>query len=232
MKWLSRFDLILFDFDGLLVNTEKTHYRAYCELFRRHGVRFDWDFARYCQAAHYSATALQDAAKELYPELIAKVSWPTLYAEKKAIQMELVDKGALELMPYVDQLLNSLTLHSVRTCVVTHSSLASINQARGILPQLNNIRHWITREDYQNPKPAPDPYLHALKLYAKEGDRVIGFEDTVRGVGALARAFTRFTLPLQSHAVLVAENRPDGLDELIQETGYPIAHSPSFRGIL
>jgi beta-phosphoglucomutase len=231
MKWLSQFDLILFDFDGLLVNTEKTHYRAYCELFKRHGVRFTWDFARYCQAAHYSATALQEAAKELYPELIAQVGWPNLYAEKKAIQMELVDQGELELMPYVDQLLQNLPHYPVQTCVVTHSSKVSINQVRGILPQLNNIRHWITREDYQNPKPAPDPYLHALKLYAERGNRVIGFEDTVRGVGALARAFKEFSLPLQSRAVLVAESRPDGIDALIKETGYPIAYSSSFREI-
>lgn len=231
MKWISQFELILFDFDGLLVNTEKTHYRAYCELFRRHGVRFDWDFVRYCQAAHYSATALQEAAKELYPELVAKLGWPTLYTEKKAIQMELVSQGELELMPHVDQLLKSLPLHSVQTCVVTHSSKASINQAREILPQLNNIRHWITREDYDNPKPAPDPYLHALKLYAREGDRVIGFEDTVRGVGALVRAFKGFSLPLKSRAVLIAENRPNGLDALIQETEEAITHCSSFEQV-
>ena len=29
MKWVDRFDLFLFDLDGLLVDTESFHYKAY-----------------------------------------------------------------------------------------------------------------------------------------------------------------------------------------------------------
>ena len=50
---------------------------------------------------------------------------------------------------------------------------------------LKNIDHWITREDYINPKPNPECYLRAILLYGKKGDRMVGFEDTIKGINAL-----------------------------------------------
>ncbi len=50
---------------------------------------------------------------------------------------------------------------------------------------LKTIPHWVTRENYYLTKPDPECYLKAIELYGKKGDRVIGFEDSSRGVQAL-----------------------------------------------
>ena len=56
------------------------------------------------------------------------------------------------------------------------------------LPILRSLPNWITREDYKRAKPAPDGYLVAKARYTKPGDKIIGFEDTVRGWKALHSA--------------------------------------------
>ena len=70
-------------------------------------------------------------------------------------------------------------------CVVTNSNLAMINSIRARIPVFGSIQHWITREDYEKPKPDPECYLKAIALYGKKGDRIIGFEDSVRGLTSL-----------------------------------------------
>ena len=47
------------------------------------------------------------------------------------------------------------------------------------------IECWMTRSDYERPKPAPDGYQKAIDMLSVSGDRTIGFEDTPKGVMAL-----------------------------------------------
>jgi beta-phosphoglucomutase len=186
MEWIKHFQLFLFDFDGLLVNTEQLHFEAYIEMCRRHGFALKWDFERFCGAAHFDATALRDAIYEEFPQLHAKEpKWDVLYAEKKRAYMELLKSGRLHLMPGVEKLLETLAHEGVKRCVVTHSPSEQVDYIRSVLPQLDSIPHWITREHYENPKPAPDSYFAAIERFAARGDKIVGFEDSMRGLQAL-----------------------------------------------
>lgn len=46
-KWVSEYDLLMFDFDGLLADTEHIHYRAYCKMCNNRGITINWSFAKY-----------------------------------------------------------------------------------------------------------------------------------------------------------------------------------------
>lgn len=185
MDWIEKFDLFLFDFDGLLVNTEKMHYEAYKNMLAHHGVLFDWDFNRYCQAAHYEAEALKNQITVKYPSLLAAHPWETLYREKQAEIQKLIHEGHAHLMPGVTPLLEALQAAGIPRVVVTHSPDSLIRIVREQNPILNTIPHWVTREHYSRPKPDPECYHYALQRYASPTDRIIGFEDTPRGLTAL-----------------------------------------------
>jgi len=189
VQWIHTFSLYLFDFDGLLVNSEHLHFAAYVEMCRRHGYTLSWDFYRFCLAAHYSSVGLRDGIFQEFPELKASVpAWDELYMEKKAIYQELIESGKLELMPGVEPLLNALQQADIRRGVATNSTLAQVEAIKKQLPILQSIPVWITREDYQKAKPEPDAYLTAIKRIGKENDRMIGFEDSLRGIQALKGA--------------------------------------------
>jgi beta-phosphoglucomutase len=186
MQWIHEFQLFLFDFDGLLVNSEEIHFLAYKQMCGNHGFHLDWDFNRYCQAAHYEAHFLEDQIYEKFPALkVKEPDWKVLYAEKKSNMISLLKQGAAHLMPGVERLLMALEEAKIKRCVVTHSPNELVNIVKEQHQALSSIPYWVTREQYSHPKPHPECYLKAINLYADKGDKVIGFEDTPRGLRAL-----------------------------------------------
>lgn len=79
MDWIKEFSLFLFDFDGLLVNTEYLHYQAYQKLVASYGFNLGWSFEKYCSIAHASAEGLRIEILAQFPQLRNKGSWDTLY---------------------------------------------------------------------------------------------------------------------------------------------------------
>lgn len=183
MKWIRKFQFFLFDFDGLLVNTEHLQFQAYVNMLAKRDIQLDWSFARFCEVAHLSASALKEALYAEFPDL--DPNWDQLYQEKKEAYLNLLLSGKIELMPGVETLLKELAAAGIRRCVATHSMLEHTMAVRSQHPALRSIPSWITREDYSNPKPDPECYLRAIQLYAQPGDRIIGFEDSLRGLKAL-----------------------------------------------
>src|SRR5262245_56736118 len=99
MDWIQDYQLFLFDFDGLLVNTERLHYAAYAELCRRHGCALKWDFERFCREAHRKAMGIWDGLKREFPSMFESgVAVDALYEEKKSIYVDLLKTSPLELM--------------------------------------------------------------------------------------------------------------------------------------
>ena len=186
MHWIHDYQLFLFDFDGLLVNTEEIHYLAYKRMCRANGFDLKWSFDRYCQAAHYRAEGLRDQVYAELPGLKAKESdWQVLYGQKKEAMVNLIKEGAIHMMPGAAALLNALKEANISRAVVTHSPTELIQEVRKQNPILDTIPVWITREDYTHPKPHPECYLNAIKKLGQPNDKIIGFEDTPRGLMAL-----------------------------------------------
>jgi len=176
MDW-QNYDLICFDFDGVLVDSESLHFEAYKQMCAKRAISLKWDEEEYAQFALYSADGLKKALLEEYPQL-RQVPWEQLYAEKKAVYQTLLEEK-IELMPGVQELLEKL--QGLPTCVVTNSARSQIEKISEMHPILRTIPRWITREDYTKPKPDPECY----RLAAKNAKRVIGFEDSPRGLTAL-----------------------------------------------
>ena len=186
MRWISEFQLFLFDLDGLLVNTEELHYGAYKRMLKQRGYTLPWDFIKYFGIAQQDAEAPKRHIYAEFPELYkSEPDWSVLYAEKKQAYLDLLQSEAAPLMPGVEELLGLLEQKNVKRAVVTHSAKALVDALCKKNPTLRTIPHWITREDYAMPKPAPDGYLKAIRDFAEPGDRVIGFEDSSRGLRSL-----------------------------------------------
>lgn len=183
MQWIRDFNLFLFDFDGLLVNTEPLHYQAYLNMLDKRGYKTQLSFANFFELAHFNSTAWREALYADIPGL--EPNWQILYEEKKQNYEQLITFGKVELMPGAEKLLRALEEAKIRRCVVTNSSLAQTQLLRRKITLLESIPKWVAREDYDKPKPSPECYLKAIQLYGKTGDRIIGFEDSIRGFKAL-----------------------------------------------
>ncbi len=223
MKWILNYQLFLFDFDGLLVDTEQFHYQAYINMCRKRGFTLPWDFSRYSQAAHHGPTDLRDQIYAEFPALWEQEpDWQVLYSEKKEWFMQLIETESIPLLPGVEDLLLALEEKNIKRCVVTHSPISLIEAVRKQNPVLDSIPNWITREDYQHPKPNPECYQVAVARFANAGDRIIGFEDSPRGMYAL--------LGTQAEPILICPPESGYLHTLLAH--HPqIRYYPSFTSI-
>lgn len=182
-------DLFLFDMDGLLVDTEPVHYKAYQKMCSDRGFVLPWSFTEYCHLAHRGAHLLERGIYETFPDLKAQEpNWKILYREKQTACLDILGRDGVNLMPGVERMLQTFPLKNKRSCVVTHSSAQLAQAICQALPILRTIPYWVTREQYSSPKPHPDAYLTAARLYGKPGDRMLGFEDSFRGYSALEAA--------------------------------------------
>lgn len=186
MKWIHHYQLFLFDFDGILVNTEELHFKAYKKMCKARGFSLRWDLPTYISYAMYSAAGLKEGIYKEFPDLKRyEPCWEILYKEKKQAYIELISDEGAALMPGVEKLLIALSESNIKRCVVTHSTKHQIDVLRRKNPLLDSIPVWITREQYSEPKPNSECYEKAIAMLADPEDRIAGFEDSPRGLKAL-----------------------------------------------
>ncbi len=212
MDPLQEYSLVMLDFDGLLVNTEKVHFEAYQIMMRDRGFDLGWDFSTYCKIAHYHSSGLEQKIYEENPKLKAlEPRWDVLYQEKKRALSHLFESGEVELMPGVEEFLSLLKERGMKRCVVTHSPRDVVDKLVKHHDILGSIPVWFSREDYPRAKPAPDGYLHAISVMAKPYEKVIGFEDTPRGIYALQGSRAQPVLVSQIDYPEISEFKKQGV---------------------
>ena len=204
---------IVFDNDGLLLDTEPCWTRAERRVFERHGRSFDL-------AAKQAlvGTAPETAARVLERLLELPGRGRELSAELYALALDEIAAGA-EPRPGAVELLdelrgrwpvavasNSPRTHLVAGLTRTHL-LGSFDAVLGV-------------EEVAAPKPAPDLYLRACELLAVSPVRSVVLEDSPPGVAA-ARAAGMYVLGVPSvpGVVLDADVVFDSLaDPLVRDT--------------
>jgi beta-phosphoglucomutase-like phosphatase (HAD superfamily) len=204
--------LVLFDFDGVLVDTEATHQAAYAAALAAQTPphTLTWSFGEYCQNAHWGEERLEAALRATAPDSMRDVEWAPFYATKRAAFVRLVDaEQRPRLMPGVQDVLRVLSDASVPTAVVTNSaddlirSIRNIEQCGAVLERIGT---WFTRGKYKLAKPHPECYIESTRELlashiANESSsaasalaplRVIAFEDSPRGLKAIIGAREHF----------------------------------------
>ena len=69
MEWIKNYQLFLFDFDGLLVDTEHMHYKAYLLMCKNRGFELVWSFQDFTNIAHFNAVGLKENIYSTLPSL-------------------------------------------------------------------------------------------------------------------------------------------------------------------
>jgi HAD superfamily hydrolase (TIGR01509 family) len=177
------FAAIVFDNDGLLLDTEAAWTRAEEALFERHGRSFTTEHKR-----ALIGTSRTTAAVELEAMLGLRGQGEALMDELHELVMEEAAggvpprPGALELLAAVRRagLPVGLASNSAREFV------EHVLSAAGLLNGQFDVV--ITAEDVDRPKPAPDLYLAACAALGAAPERAAALEDSPTGVAAALAA--------------------------------------------
>jgi beta-phosphoglucomutase len=180
---LEQYNYFLFDFDGLLMNSEPLHFAAFKQAFANYNLHLADTFEEFVKMAHADASWLKTLENK-NPHIQGRMH--EVREHKQKLFLELIQKKEIELMPGAQTLLEALDTQQIKSCVVTNSKIEHIAIMKRPHKILNTIENWVCREDYEAAKPAPDGYLKALQFHPEK--KAVGFEDTLKGIDALIAA--------------------------------------------
>jgi HAD superfamily hydrolase (TIGR01509 family) len=171
---------VIFDLDGVLIDSEGLQYRAYSEALRCFGFRVSREvYAReWIAAGHGSEYAVTTFDLPVSPD--------ELKARKNPIYHRMLSEG-VSLMPGAAEAVARMAEHFA-LAVATNSNQSDTELAlgrTGLRPHFDAV---VTRERYERPKPAPDAFLAAARALDVPRARCLVVEDSERGVRAASAA--------------------------------------------
>lgn len=186
----GRFHAIVFDLDGLLLDTETGWHRAEAELLRRHG-------AAYTEADETATLgwSLEATIERYLPRL-------GLGADAAAqISAELIDlvrleyAGAVAPRPGAAELVSRLR-GRVPLGIASNTARSLVLAAVASAPFGDAFDAIVSAEEVAHPKPAPDIYLEACRRLGVEPPAAVALEDSTSGIlAARAAGLTVIAVP-------------------------------------
>jgi beta-phosphoglucomutase-like phosphatase (HAD superfamily) len=185
---------IVFDFDGVIANSEPLHYRALRDILAEEGLPLteaDY-YARYLgfddvgtfeRIGEARATGWREGA---IADLIAR----------KSVRLEELERGVSVLFPGAADAVRRLAAHvpiAIASGALGHE-IRRVLDREGLTPCFSAI---VSAGDTARSKPAPDPYVHALALLGSAADApmapadCIAIEDSVWGLESARAAGMR-----------------------------------------
>ena len=157
---MPEFEAILFDFDGVLLDSEPVHYACWAEVLAPLGVTLKWEYYREHGVGVDDREMLRTLAARSNPPRNWEELWALYPAKKKLFQARMAQLPPFD--PSLDGFLSRL--HGMyKLAVVTSSAtteIVPILAAGGIRQHFDTL---VGGEDVKRHKPAPDPYLLAAQ---------------------------------------------------------------------
>ena len=175
----------IFDFDGVVVDTEKYHYLSWCQSAAHVGYDLSWE--EYLPLKSTGNTEITQylcdhSGKEVSEELFAIMRQTKLTSFDELVK----DLSEKDVLPGIRDFLTWLNEQGVRTAVASSSNTSS-----GLANRFDLTKHFgvVIDGNMKLPrKPAPDTFLLAAKMLGVEPKDCIVFEDSLAGIEAAVNA--------------------------------------------
>jgi len=185
---------IIFDFDGVLADSEPLHFLAFRDVLATEGVVLT-------EAAYYKRyLGYDDAGAFRMIGTDHERTWNARhvadFVERKAVRMEALERGVSVLFPGAADVVR----RAAATMPIAIASGALGHEIRRVLDReglTNCFSAIVGAEDTPNSKPAPDPYLRAVALLNSNGERqleprqCVAVEDSLWGLESARSAGLR-----------------------------------------
>ncbi|WP_125588158.1 HAD family hydrolase [Companilactobacillus jidongensis] len=204
---------VFFDMDGLLIDTEGLYYSTRKTVLAKYGFPFTKK-----DNQHYIAKGFPDTNRRLQELAGDKELGQKMFDESMQLYHDKVVAGEVTLKPGAIEFLQFLKDHGIARYVTSSSTREILMTNVHNVGIENYFTDLISGDDVKNNKPAPDIYLHALKVTHAEPEEAVVFEDAESGIRAgLTAGIDVVIVPdllqpkpeLAKHAVAVLDSLKD-----------------------
>jgi len=175
---------LIFDFDGLIFDTETPEFQSWQEIFQSYGCHFPFEkWALVIGSSNDHFDPLAELAQQL-----GRVLDNPAQIEEKRMQRELEILESRSVQPGVEIYLETAKQFGLKIGLASCSSREWVRKhltRLGLMTYFNSIR---TREDVKLVKPDPELYLLVLSDLDVTAEEAIAFEDSPAGIKAARQA--------------------------------------------
>jgi HAD superfamily hydrolase (TIGR01509 family) len=173
---------LVFDFDGLIVDTENPGFISWQEIYREFGATLQIDDWRH--ATGYVGGF--DPGIHLEGVLGRRLDWSQIMPRRDARNWELTLQARV--LPGIRELMQNARQRDLRVGVASNSENGWVEGGLRRLGLREYVEVVVSRDMVLNPKPAPDIYLKAVQTLHVEPGNAVALEDSEPGCRAAKRA--------------------------------------------
>jgi len=190
---VKRLQAAIFDFDGLILDTETALYEAWSQVYAAHGVTLSLDlWASNIGGYAYDAFHPLDHLQAL---LGVPIDQETINAARRACYLHRVNR--MEALPGVRHAIDELRSRKIKCAVASSSSTAWVTGHLERLHLLPCFEAIACGDQVEAIKPDPDVYQRVLEKLAVSPGNACAFEDSPKGVAA-ARAASLYCVAISN----------------------------------
>ena len=174
---------VIFDMDGVIIDSEPLHARAAILAAEKYGVHIDNDFC-----SHY----IGSPAREMFGDILTQYK-PSATLEQLISANSYYNNQLLKEAPYtaiegIPELVKDLTRHGIRLAIASSSTLGQIENVLRDTKLSKYFQIVVSGATIPHPKPSPDIFLKALSELGIRADEAVVIEDSYFGVCAARSA--------------------------------------------
>ncbi|RXR19043.1 HAD family hydrolase [Flavobacterium amnicola] len=169
---------VIFDMDGVIVDTEPVHKFAYHQHFKELNIEVSDEMY-----ATFTGNSTRNVFQKLKETFGLKEDVEDLILRKRHLFNEAFDtKPDLELIEGVLHLIQDFHQNGMQLIVASSASNSTINRVFNRFNLNQYFNYKVSGEDFPKSKPHPTIFLHAASLSANTKDECVVIEDSTNGI--------------------------------------------------
>ncbi|WP_271405949.1 HAD family hydrolase [Tenacibaculum soleae] len=172
---------VLFDMDGVIVDTEPLHKQAYFLMFAKVGINVSQE-----QYNAYTGQSTIEICKDLVNTFNLSIAPTELVAYKRAFFKELFfsDDNDLQLLDGVLNLIKNYYANGVTLVLASSASMVTINNVFNKFDLNQYFKGKISGADLKASKPHPEIFIKAAEIAGFDKKECLVIEDSTNGIRA------------------------------------------------
>lgn len=176
---MRKVDAVIFDMDGVLIDSERRSLECFQEVFKEYNYKIDEKF--YLGLIGRSVKSIKTMMEEEYG---TDFPFDVIYGKKSKLALEITNRDGVIIKPGVHDLLDYLNKENYKIAVATSTrrerALELLEEAK-IKDKVNYV---ICGDQVENSKPDPEIFLKAAKGLDVNPEKCIVIEDSDAGISA------------------------------------------------
>ena len=175
---------VIFDMDGVIVDTEPVHHFAYYQHFKELNIEVSDEMYR-----SFTGNSTRNIFQKLKSQFDLQEDVEDLILRKRHLFNEAFDlKEDLYLIEGVEKLIKDLHANGIQLIVASSASNVTINRVFTRFNLHQYFTHIVSGEDFPKSKPHPAIFEHAASLSVAPKENCIVIEDSTNGIQASVSA--------------------------------------------